>query len=81
MTVRHSNPNYGSIGTDIFPKLVGKFPVQIILQYHGKKVSRPNRNVRFVAERSLLEAVASSLTELFSPIIIGDRVSGMLANL
>jgi len=36
--------------------------------------------VRFVAERSLLEAVASSLTELFSPTIIGDRVAGMLAN-
>jgi len=36
--------------------------------------------VRFVAERSLLEAVASSLTELFSPAIIGDRVAGMLAN-
>jgi pyrroloquinoline-quinone synthase len=36
--------------------------------------------VRFVAERSLLEAVASSLTELFSPQIIAARVSGMLAN-
>jgi pyrroloquinoline-quinone synthase len=36
--------------------------------------------VRFVAERSLLEAVASSLTELFSPTIISQRVSGMLAN-
>ncbi|VFR32054.1 Pyrroloquinoline-quinone synthase [plant metagenome] len=36
--------------------------------------------VQFVAERSLLEAVASSLTELFSPTIIGDRVAGMLAN-
>jgi pyrroloquinoline-quinone synthase len=36
--------------------------------------------VRFVAERSLLEAVASSLTELFSPKIISQRVSGMLAN-
>ena len=36
--------------------------------------------VRFVAERSLLEAVASSLTELFSPRIISERVSGMLAN-
>jgi pyrroloquinoline-quinone synthase len=35
--------------------------------------------VRFVAERSLLEAVASSLTELFSPAIIRERVSGMLA--
>jgi pyrroloquinoline-quinone synthase len=36
--------------------------------------------VRFVRERSLLEAVASSLTELFSPSIIAERVSGMLAN-
>jgi coenzyme PQQ biosynthesis protein C len=35
--------------------------------------------VRFVAERSLLEAVASSLTEMFSPTIISERVSGMLA--
>ncbi len=36
--------------------------------------------VRFVHERSLLEAVASSLTEMFSPPIISERVSGMLAN-
>ena len=36
--------------------------------------------VRFVRERSLVEAVASSLTELFSPTIIGERVAGMLAN-
>jgi pyrroloquinoline-quinone synthase len=36
--------------------------------------------VRFVFERPLLEAIASSLTELFSPKIIRDRVSGMLAN-
>jgi coenzyme PQQ biosynthesis protein C len=35
--------------------------------------------VRFVAERSLLEAVASSLTEMFSPTIISEWVSGMLA--
>ena len=34
--------------------------------------------VRFVRERSLLEAIASSLTELFSPQIIGERVEGML---
>ncbi|MCI0755387.1 pyrroloquinoline-quinone synthase PqqC [Teichococcus vastitatis] len=34
--------------------------------------------VRFVRERSLLEAVASSLTEMFSPNIISERVSGML---
>jgi pyrroloquinoline-quinone synthase len=36
--------------------------------------------VNFVKERSLLEAIASSLTELFSPNIIAERVSGMLAN-
>ena len=36
--------------------------------------------VRFVRERSLVEAIASSLTELFSPAIIGERVAGMLAN-
>ncbi len=35
--------------------------------------------VRFVREKSLLEAIASSLTELFSPQIIGERVAGMLA--
>ncbi|MDQ8727173.1 pyrroloquinoline-quinone synthase PqqC [Bradyrhizobium sp. LHD-71] len=34
--------------------------------------------VRFVRERSLLEAVASSLTELFAPTIISERVAGML---
>jgi coenzyme PQQ biosynthesis protein C len=34
--------------------------------------------VRFVREKSLLEAIASSLTELFSPQIIGERVAGML---
>ena len=34
--------------------------------------------VNFVRDRSLLEAVASSLTELFSPTIIAERVEGML---
>lgn len=33
----------------------------------------------FCTTRSLLEAVASSLTELFSPVIIGERVPAMLA--
>lgn len=36
--------------------------------------------VHFVCERSLLEAIASSLTELFAPTIIADRVAGMLAS-
>jgi coenzyme PQQ biosynthesis protein C len=36
--------------------------------------------VHFVRERSLLEAIASSLTELFSPVIISERIQGMLAN-
>lgn len=35
--------------------------------------------LHFCAERTLLEAVASSLTELFSPVIIGERVPAMLA--
>ncbi len=35
--------------------------------------------VHFVRERTLLEAVASSLTELFSPDIISERIEGMLA--
>jgi pyrroloquinoline quinone biosynthesis protein D len=36
--------------------------------------------VHFCATRSVLEAIASSLTELFSSNIIEERVSGMLAN-
>src|ERR1700754_916531 len=36
--------------------------------------------VRFVREKSLLEAIASSLTELVSPQIITERVEGMLAS-
>ena len=35
--------------------------------------------VHFVREKTLLEAVASCLTELFSPVIIGERIAGMLA--
>jgi pyrroloquinoline quinone biosynthesis protein D len=35
--------------------------------------------VAFVRDKSLLEAIASSLTELFSPTIISARVAGMLA--
>ncbi len=36
--------------------------------------------VRFVREKTLLEAVASSLTEMFSSGIISERMAGMLAN-
>ena len=36
--------------------------------------------VAFVRDRTVLEAVASSLTEMFSPTIIAERVSGMLAH-
>jgi pyrroloquinoline-quinone synthase len=36
--------------------------------------------VNFVRDRSILEAIASSLTEMFSPTIIAERVSGMLEN-
>jgi pyrroloquinoline-quinone synthase len=34
--------------------------------------------VAFVRDRSVLEAIASSLTEMFSPTIIAERVEGML---
>jgi pyrroloquinoline-quinone synthase len=36
--------------------------------------------IHFVREKSLLEAIASSLTELFAPGIISQRVTGMLAH-
>lgn len=36
--------------------------------------------IHFVRERTLLEAIASSLTELFAPALIATRVSGMLAH-
>jgi pyrroloquinoline-quinone synthase len=36
--------------------------------------------VHFVRERSLLEAVASSLTELFAPKIHEERIAGLLAH-
>jgi len=36
--------------------------------------------VHFVSDKTLLEAVASSLTELFSPEIISERIEGMLNN-
>jgi pyrroloquinoline-quinone synthase len=36
--------------------------------------------VNFVRDRSILEAIASSLTEMFSPEIIAERVSGMLSH-
>lgn len=35
--------------------------------------------LHFVRERSLLEAITSSLTELFAPTIIAERVEGMIA--
>jgi len=34
--------------------------------------------VHFVRGKTLLEAIASSLTELFSPQIISERIDGML---
>ena len=36
--------------------------------------------VHFVREQTLLAAIASSLTELFSPQIISERIEGMLDN-
>ena len=36
--------------------------------------------IRYVREKSLLGAIASSLTEMFAPTIIAERMTGMLAN-
>ena len=36
--------------------------------------------VHFVREKPMLEAIASSLTEMFAPNIISERVAGMLRN-
>jgi coenzyme PQQ biosynthesis protein C len=36
--------------------------------------------VNFVRDRSLLGAIASCLTEMFSPEIIAERVEGLLRN-
>ncbi|MDQ2805195.1 MAG: pyrroloquinoline-quinone synthase PqqC [Pseudomonadota bacterium] len=36
--------------------------------------------VHFVRERTLLEAIASALTEMFSPQIISERLEGMLGH-
>lgn len=36
--------------------------------------------IRFVRDKSLLEAVAASLTELFAPKIHADRIAGLLAH-
>src|SRR5882757_7905986 len=36
--------------------------------------------VSIVRDRSILEGIGSCLTELFSPMIIAERVGGMLAN-
>jgi pyrroloquinoline-quinone synthase len=36
--------------------------------------------LHFVRDRSLLEGIASSLTELFAPAIHSERIAGMLAN-
>src|SRR6202158_2045946 len=36
--------------------------------------------VHFTREKTLLEAIAASLTELFSPQIISERIEGMLKN-
>ena len=40
-----------------------------------------NAYVHFVSEMPLLDAIASSLTEIFSPKIIAERMAGMLSNL
>ena len=39
-----------------------------------------NAYVSFVSNSPLLDAIGSSLTEIFSPVIVAERMAGMLAN-
>ena len=54
----------------------------VVSQAHALPATRfaVGAYVNFVRQAPLLEAVASSLTELFAPKIIERRVAGMLAN-
>lgn len=83
--VDHDGERAGEGGIERWLKLTGALGLDRDLVNSGRGVLPATRfavdaYVRFVQERTLLEAVASSLTELFSPAIIKDRLAGMLAN-
>lgn len=83
--VDHDGEHAGEGGIERWLKLTDALGLDRDLVRSGRGVLPATRfavdaYVRFVQERSLLEAVASSLTELFAPTIIRDRLTGMLAN-
>ncbi len=82
--IDHDGRSDGEGGIGKWLKLTGSlgFPCEYVTSTRGILPATRfavEAYVNFCAERTLLEAIASSLTELFSPLIIGERVSGMLA--
>ena len=83
--VDHDGPREGEGGIAKWLKLTASlgFPQGYVISTAGILPATRfavDAYVNFCAQRPLLEAVASSLTELFSPQIIGERISGMLAH-
>jgi pyrroloquinoline-quinone synthase len=83
--VDHDGERAGEGGIERWLKLTDALGLDRDLVSSGRGVLPATRfavdaYVRFVQERSLLEAIASSLTELFAPAIIRNRLAGMLAN-
>lgn len=54
----------------------------VLSQSHALPITRfcVDAYLNFVRQSSVLEGIASSLTEMFSPTIIAERMAGMLAN-
>jgi coenzyme PQQ biosynthesis protein C len=83
--VDHDGEHEGEGGIERWLKLTDGLSLDRAYVVSGRGILPATRfaveaYVHFVRERSLLEAIASSLTELFAPTIIADRVAGMLAN-
>ncbi|RKR06671.1 pyrroloquinoline-quinone synthase [Kushneria sinocarnis] len=83
--VDHDGEAPGEGGIERWLKLTDGLGLERELVQSGRAILPGTRfavdaYVHFVRDRSLLEAIASSLTELFSPKVIGTRVSGMLAH-
>ncbi len=81
----HDGDEPGKGGIERWLKLtdgLGLDRTYVVAQDGALPVSRfaADAYVHFVSEMPLLDAVASSLTEIFSPKIIAERMAGMLAN-
>ena len=81
----HDGLREGDGGIERWLKLTDSlgFPRDYVISTHGILPGTRfavEAYTEFCRSRSLLQAVASSLTELFSPTIISERVAGMLAH-